>query len=192
MCKKEAKGTPRTLILPIHKCSCCGVNYETDSFDLKQPLPQMMVEKQLCFECAFWTDKIEKTPQNREIINGEHYMFGQFQEDPLCFQGHGGRIFYAVHNDKTLVMSNNVWCQGTVPGRFRNQLPDTAKLISKHTYLQLKNNPFVCKAKGCWDRYHCFRYNQSIEQHAGPWNIVPNTHIPGEEWCESFINKEQL
>jgi hypothetical protein len=129
---------------------------------------------------------------DREIINGRHYVFHPRQDKKLYFQNFGGHEFHALRNDGSLIMSNNVWFQGEIPERFKEKLPDTAKLISKRTYKKLKNNNFKCKSKGCWDRYHCFRYDNSIEEKYGPWNSIPKTHKPGEEDCESFINKNQL
>jgi len=190
MYRKKARGVPRTLRKTSKKCSCCGVIYETDSFNEKMPLPQMMAKRKICFECAFWIHKIENPLQHREIINGEHYVFKPVQEEKPYFQGYGGHEFYAIHNDGTIVTSNNVWYQGVIPERFRKRLPNTAKFISKTTFRKLNSNPFICKSAGCWDRYHCLRYDNSIEKQSGPWNQVPKTHKPGEEGCESFINKE--
>lgn len=192
MCDNKARGISRTLNQHTQTCSICEATYEIESFNPNAPLVKTMVEKHICFQCAFWLDKIENPAPNREVIKGEHYTFNPYQDHQAIFQGHGGRVFYGVRNDGTLIISNNVWFQGEIPKRFREQLPDTAQLISKKTYTKLKNNNFQCKAKGCWDRYHCLRYDISIEEDTGPWNTISKTHKPGEENCESFINKNQL
>jgi hypothetical protein len=192
MCQKQVKGIPRTLEQHIQTCSICRNNYDPEQFDKKSPLVQIMTERGICFQCAFWSDKIENPDPNREIINGEHYTFHPFQKNPLYFQGHGGRIFYILHNDKSLLRSNNVWFQGIIPDRFKEKLPNTAKLISKKTYSLLKINNFTCKTKGCWDRYHCIRYDLSIEKNSKPWNIVPKNHVIGSERCVNFVNMNEL
>jgi uncharacterized protein YlaI len=192
MCEEKAGGIPRTLNQHTQTCSICEAVYEIDSFDPNAPLVKLMGERNICFQCAFWSDKIEKPLLGREIINGEHFVFHPCQDKPLVFQGFGGREFYALLNDNSLIMSNNVWHQGKIPERFCEKLPDTARFISKKTYKKLINDSFKCRAKGCWDRYHCIRYDISIEESTGAWNVIPGTHIPGEENCESFINKNQL
>lgn len=187
----KAKGIPRTLLCNILKCSICGAEYELSSFDMHKPLPQLMKKRGLCFNCAFWIDKIESPNPDREIINGEHYMF-----PPSCpnqdFKRTGGRRVYVMRNDGSLISSNNMWFQGVIPERFREKLTDTAKFISKQTFLKIQSNPFKCISKGCWDRYHCLRYEISIEEKSGPWNVIPQKHIVGQEECESFINKNKL
>jgi hypothetical protein len=192
MCKGKAGGVPRTLNQHIQTCSICKVAYEPGSFDPNALLVKLMDERNICFRCAFWSDKIENPLPYREIINGEHYVFHPYQNKPVFFQGYGGREFYALRNDGSLIMSNNVWYQGQIPEIFREKLPDTARMISKKTYKKLVGNNFKCQAKGCWDRYHCFRYDISIEESAGAWNVIPCMHVPGEENCESFIHKNRL
>lgn len=191
MCNHKAKGDPRTLQCNIFKCSICGNDYNLDNFDMKSSLPQMMRDRHFCFTCAFWTNKIESPDPNREIIDGQHYVFYP-GPNSAYFQGFGGRTFYAIRNNGELITSNNVWHQGDIPSWFRDKLPDTAKFISARTFRKLRDNPFKCKSKGCWDRYHCFRYDISIEKEAGPWNVVPKNHVVGQEDCESFINKDNL
>lgn len=175
-----------------HTCKCCGEKYEADEYNPKSHIVKLMKKKGLCFQCAFWTQHIENPLPNREIINGVHYVFKPYQSSRSVFQGSGGHVFYIMHPDNSVLMSNNVWCQGDVPKRFRKQLPDTARIISKGVYSQLYNNPFRCKSKGCWDRYWCLRYDLSIEEKSGPWNVVPTDHKPGGEFCVSFINKNEL
>lgn len=192
MCDRKAKGELRTLNANIQRCSKCNAAYEQDSFDPRQKLTVLMKQRELCFQCAFWIDKIEKPPEYAEVVNGSHFTFHPWNNSPLAFQGSGGHAFYIIRENGSVLKSNNVWRQGDVPERFREQLPDTARFISKRTYSQLNDNSFVCKAKGCWDRYNCYRYDLAIEETAGPWNVVPQSHTLGDEKCESFINKNKL
>ena len=100
--------------------------------------------------------------------------------------GFGGHEFYIRKFDGTLIKSNNVWHQGKIPEHFRKDLPDTADFLTLMDFQKLKNDPYKCMAKGCWDRYHCLRYDQSCEKD-GPFNIIPDSHIPGNEHCPSFV-----
>lgn len=189
MINQKKEGAPSSELT----CVCCGRLLELDSFNLKEPLVQRMKQENLCFCCAFWKDKIDNPLPDREIINGEHYVFHEWVLKKEYFLGFGGRPKYIIKEDGTVKKSNNVWYQGKVPLHFREQLPDTAKFITEQAYNQInKNMNFQCRAKGCWDRYNCFWYRIEIEKDKGSWNLVPDDHIPGEEHCESFIDKDKI
>lgn len=173
-------------------CKYCGSQIHLEDYDKKLPLIQMMNNEQLCFSCAFWKNKIDHPTPNRQIINGEHWVFEPWSDKPLLFAGHGGRVFYIMLNDGGVLRSNNVWYQGEIPQHFRESLPDTAKFITRTAYYKMKNQPsFQCQAKGCWDRYHCYWYDMSLEAN-GPWNEIPASHKIGDECCESFLDKTKV
>lgn len=174
-------------------CSCCGAPMEIDTFDQRASLTIFMRKRQLCFTCAFWKDKIENPHPDREIINGSHYVFHKSLSEHRHFQGFGGTTMYILKNDGTVKRSNNVWFQGNIPDRFRQQLPDTAKFIAKAAYYRIRDNfQFSCNKKGCWDRYDCFFYHPEEMEKQGAWNQVPKNHTPGGECCELFLNKDNV
>lgn len=47
-----------------------------------------------------------------------------------------------------------------------------------------------CQAHGCYDRYTCELYKMSSEPEEKPFNIIPDTHIPGDEECEFYKPKK--
>lgn len=174
-------------------CSCCGVPMEIDTFDQRASLTKLMHKKQLCFTCAFWKDKIENPVPDREIINGSHYVIHEWQSERCHFQGFGGASMYILKNDGTVKRSNNVWFQGNIPDRFKSELSNTAKFITKTAYYKIKENVnFSCNKKGCWDRYNCFFYHPEEMEKQGAWNKVPDSHKPGNECCELFLNKDNV
>lgn len=174
-------------------CSCCGLPTNVDDFDQRAPLTILMRKEQLCFTCAFWKDKIAHPHPDREIINGSHYVFHKWLSKPQHFQGFGGKTMYILKNDGTVKRSNNVWFQGDVPDKFKPQLPDTAKFITKAAYYKIKENVnFSCNKKGCWDRYNCFFYHPEKMDSHGVWNEIPESHKPGDECCELFLNKDSV
>ena len=173
-------------------CLSCGSHFNLRDFDIKLPLPKIMQRERLCFTCAFWKDKINNPLPNRQIIDGAHYTFSPWAIQPQTFIGHGGQVFHILLNDGAVIRSNNVWCQGEIPERFRSMLPNTARFITKKAYNKLKSQPlFKCQSKGCWDRYHCFWYDMTLEEN-GAWNKIPNSHKVGDECCESFLDKSQV
>lgn len=188
MCEnaREASASRKT-------CSICGAPMNINEFDTRAIITRKMKKEQLCFSCAFWKDKIDNPVPGREIINGCHYVFHEWVKTPIPFQGSGGYRYYILKNDGSVLRSNNVWFQGNIPERFKEQLPDTARMITKRAFYAIKNiEGFKCSKKGCWDRYHCYFYDKSLEKDCGPWNEIPKSHKVGGEQCESFLNIEKM
>lgn len=174
-------------------CHICGSPLDLESYNQKEPLVKKMRHEHLCFNCAFWLDKSENPPKGREIINGSHYVFHNWNSGSGRFCGFGGRPFYALRNDGTVIRSNNVWFQGNIPDRFKDRFPNTARLITRNAYTKLKDNVlFRCDRKGCFDRYHCFFYHADEIEKNGAWNKVPANHVVGSEECELFLNKDKI
>lgn len=167
-------------------CCLCG---ETDDFSnyVLSEYFWFMRKHHVCFTCAVWMDKIQNPSVGQEIINGHYYIVHPFARRPHnIVLGFGGHEFYIRRFDGTLIKSNNVWHQGEIPEHFRRELPDTADFLTLIDFQNLKNDPHKCTAKGCWDRYHCLRYDRSCEKN-GPFNSVPSSHVAGDERCPSFV-----
>lgn len=168
------------------QCHICGTEYELRAFSRKHRLTKVMREQHICFDCAFWLERLQDP--DGIIINGKHYTltpievtFTARKKNPVtCVLRHDGRV----------VAAEEFYCSGTIPDRF-SSFRDNAKFISIATFRKIDNNPFKCKLKGCWDRYNCVRYDLEAEKD-GPWNLIPKSHKTGEEYCESFINKNNL
>lgn len=189
MSKETEWVSPQSLSI---KCHLCGKTEELEEYDPASPLYDIMHDRHLCYSCAFWTDKIEHPLADREIIGGHHYTVHPLAKRPEnIIRGFFGREFFIRRFNGTLANSNNVWHQGKIPEMFREYLPDTAVFISLMAYQRLKNDCHKCAAKGCWDRYHCFRYDLSCEKN-GAFNQVPTNHRIGSERCPSFINRSEL
>lgn len=187
---EEVEGvTSQPLII---KCHLCGATERLDDYGTSSPFYNTMREQHVCFSCAFWLDKIQNPPADREIIKGHHYTIHPTAKRPdNILRGFNGKEFFIRRFDGTLIKSNNVWHQGEIPERFRKDLLDTATFISLMTFQRLQNDSHRCLAKGCWDRYHCFRYDLSCEKD-GAFNKIPTNHHIGDEHCPSFINIAEL
>ena len=85
-----------------------------------------------CFNCSFWLEKIDMDPVDKReqtIINGVHMMACPSTDGP--FQGMGGRQhIFEYFDDGRMVFCDNVWYQGEIPERFRDRLPDNARVVS--------------------------------------------------------------
>jgi hypothetical protein len=108
-------------------CVICNKEIEQSSFQNK------ILCSNECFHIDFWNDKVLNfNPEKGHIVvNGTHYTI--CKDTPgSYFKGHGGHKFIIEYlNDKHIIESKNVWCQGTIPASYRNKLPDTAKFINK-------------------------------------------------------------
>lgn len=169
-----------------YTCLCCGDYVDCGDYNPMSPIPKIMEAAHLCFSCAFWTDKANNPLPGQQIIDGKCYAFkpwGRKSKQRSC---------YLRLSDGTAIRSNSFVDYGTVPKRFMSILPDTAKFITKQAYHRISAHPyFKCKSKGCWDRYHCFWYDMTLEGNK-PWNVIPKNHRVGDECCESFLNKNKV
>jgi DNA-directed RNA polymerase subunit RPC12/RpoP len=105
-----------------YTCQCCGKSYT-------RHLSLEVYHGNNCFDCSFWLDKAEYSDYmaiHQVIINGEHFMLG---ETDSFIRGFGGREFIIQFFDGRIVETNNLWCQGPIPKRFRSMLPKNAVFL---------------------------------------------------------------
>lgn len=83
-------------------------------------------DRRECFTCNHWIGLIERAAEGRSVIvDGTHYMLGDELAGPFM-RGFGGSRFRIIFSDGHLATSTNLWCQGRIPDRFRERLPDNA------------------------------------------------------------------
>lgn len=171
----------------MYICKHCGAIINTGDYYNGIQAVREAKEQQLCEKCKFWFDIYTKYKQdpNLEIIDNHAYLFLPNKKSTST-----RKYRFAMKQNHSVVKSNNILELGYVPEPFREILPNTAIFISYTTYRKLNYANFSCERIGCWDRYHCLHYNISKEKK--PWNQIPSNHKPGDEKCESFINKYQL
>lgn len=84
-------------------------------------------------EETFWQPHIEKrNDPDHVVVKGVHYIIGA--EDPSIkrnWRGFGGDRYHIKFHDGRTVVSTNLWCQGPIPARFREQLPDNAEFVKE-------------------------------------------------------------
>ena len=98
-------------------CHICNREIETTT-----TLTEHLMTKKLCYECNFWLEK-----DRNGIIDWGNYYHVEPDTDrgPT---GMGGRL-YRVHilNGETF-HTRNLWHEGKIPDRFRDRLPDNARV----------------------------------------------------------------
>ena len=112
-------------------CSICGNKDNLDRW-AKCNQTKIMEKENVCFNCAFWLEKIALTDENTVVVNGERYTIGD-ENSNSPFKGFGGREFNIEFFDGRKVTSHNMWYQGVIPERFRSypELQDNARFIPK-------------------------------------------------------------
>jgi hypothetical protein len=113
------------------KCSICG-NEDNLNRWVKCNQTKIMEQENVCFNCAFWLEKIALTDENTVVVNGVRYTIGD-ENSNSPFKGFGGREFNIEFFDGRKVTSHNMWYQGEIPERFRSypELQDNARFIPK-------------------------------------------------------------
>ena len=115
-------------ILP-EPCNKCGGIL---SLHWSEPYPSKLKELGICFHCEFWESKISSLSNPRRIIvDGECYW--RDDDAPAGtkgFLGFGGAEFKIKRFDTPeIIISHNMWGQGSIPDRWRDIFKDNAEFV---------------------------------------------------------------
>ena len=117
-------------------CEFCGKSYR------KRLLPEAYLGNN-CFDCSFWLGKMNypiDIASQQVIINGEHYM--TYPATNELIRGCGGQWFKIQFFDGRIIETNDLWCQGSIPNRFKQILQDNAVFVSVKTQPHQEVNMF--------------------------------------------------
>lgn len=172
-------------------CKKCGKVIDTYYFSNRLQVLSRIRENELCFDCLFWQDFIRNRPKNTKIIDGCAWQYIQLKTPFFKFHCNHPEIKCIFNpSTKELLHATQTKLIGRVPKQFEDELPTEYKFVSGDIYFRLqKYMCHHCSSKGCWDRYHCIWYNESITEPNGPWSRIPKNYHVGDEKCERFINK---
>jgi hypothetical protein len=120
----------KTITFHTEKCKECGSKENsTRLMDTNDPHVKLML-KGYCWKCAFWLSKVDAGDEESIYIRmeGVHYIAHPFTKNmkSRMFMGFGGSKWAFRLSDGRTIISNNVWQQGEIPERFRDQMPDNA------------------------------------------------------------------
>lgn len=179
------------LLNGIRFCSKCGSRILFQGYNVSQRIGNIMDKTKVCFDCAYWEELIKYPPQHLEVVGDRLLKVFPEVQHPCRSQilGGNGKMRYFIKANGELVCSNDVWNVATIPDKYKAHFPPTLKEISRTIYNRIQKYPAKCTAKGCYDRYFCWRYDVAIETAAGPYNIIPKNWMAGNEKCKYFIDK---
>lgn len=187
------RSMQRKMLNGIRFCKCCGARMLFQGYDIQHRLAHIMNRETICYDCAFWQDIREYPPEHMEIVGNKCMKIYPVadKKDKSLILGGKGKMRYFIRNDNTVFQSNDIWFIGIVPERFRKDFKPTAKEITQKAFKKLLKNSLKCKARGCFDRYHCFRYNLELERN-GAFNSVSLNWNVGDEHCKFFIDLDNI
>lgn len=189
-----AEYTKNCVLGNKYQCARCGNPvYAFNLYD-KEELCQTMLKKHICWECAYWEYFLKHPPDYLEIIGNKCYQVLPFVEDTNFNQilGGNGKTRFLLKKDGTCVKSNDIWWINIIPWKYQCQLSPTGWWTTRKVYDSLKRSKHICIAKGCLDRYHCYRYQYQNEFDKEPYNKVPKDWVVGSERCPAFISLHEI
>lgn len=82
-----------------------------------------------CFRCKHWADLIAiKDRADVVRVKNTHYQIGTART-PSRHNGFGGHRFKIRFHDGREVETVDLWCQGGIPDRFKERMPDNAVFL---------------------------------------------------------------
>jgi hypothetical protein len=109
-------------------CHECGEDHDTARWAAS--VAEVLRAMRECFHCHYWLDRIRKIAAGETrfvTIAGVGYAVGA--EDERGFRGFDGARFRIRTANGRDITTTNLWCQGAIPPRFRERLPDNAEFI---------------------------------------------------------------
>lgn len=103
------------------KCVICGKEIEQSSYG------NAVLCSSECFHDHYWQERVNnKESKKQVIIGGNVYQIGD-EDSTSCFRGFGGSRFEIEFFDGRKVTTTNLWSNGEIPEKFKEQLPDNAR-----------------------------------------------------------------
>ena len=112
-------------------CRECNIEVTDEDLHFFDDVVRKLVDKQLCFSCDFWVEKINIKNRNDVIrINQQHYIIGSETAETIgSFRGFNGRKFKIRFLDGREIITTNLWSQSRIPDLFKERLPDNAIFV---------------------------------------------------------------
>lgn len=140
-----------------YNCEKCG---EEAHNNYVKPTRDLMLAKQYCFTCQFWSERAEllkdwpniKKHERITIIGGHWYSPGDGRPDSSRrhnFLGMGGRRFDIEYIDGPhkgkIITCFDLWSGGLMPDDMKVQFPDNARFVGHAEKIDCDNG------MSCWN-----------------------------------------
>lgn len=130
-------------------CTLCGKPIDLEDFNPNRGIPQLMKEKDLCFQCAFWLKRLEYNKglsrENKIFLITPDYSHwisqinGKIITVPDSFSGIYHTQVYPIYNigvilpnteNHMVIRTNNLPHQGTIPEHLRESFKPNAIFLT--------------------------------------------------------------
>lgn len=178
----------KQLLKAKYQCAKCGKMVYAFNCSEDNDVCHRMIRDGICWECAYWERFLIAPPKNLEIVGDRCYQIFPFVESPSVEQILGGnKIRYLLKKNGECVKTNDWWWLNVIPYKYQERFQPTGWWVTKGFYKKMERSKHKCKAKGCLDRYHCYRYQYRLEFDKEPYNKPPRDWIVGDEHCPAFL-----
>lgn len=129
----------RVRVLLKNRCTICNCRFTWDDFwHTIGRSDHAIVRNGICSDCQFWVDNlIRDWRREYAIIDGIHYIIASKMQDARVSEtstlqslataynstnlnkGMGGAKHIIRFNDGETIITDNLWCQGTIPKHLR-------------------------------------------------------------------------
>lgn len=128
-------------------CKLCTKPIDLEEYIQHLPIPKLMAEHQLCFNCAFWTHKLSEdmVKTNKPyigdgkpeyfiplVINGEHQSISSKK-------AYGGNTVTILTIEGNVYTPTQVYYQGIIPDHFRDKFPNNAITIDETDLAEIQS-----------------------------------------------------
>lgn len=127
----------------------CKMEDDPEDYIQKHPITKLMIEKQLCFRCAFWYKLYLRSGDPKDeyfLIRANHTHWSAPKDEPVSLRKQRDHTYRAEPNLKYILFEdgrtlavNQLYHQGNIPEHFRGIMPNNAIFISRADYLNIVN-----------------------------------------------------
>lgn len=141
-----------------NECQICGKPINLEEFDETRGIPQLMARKQICFQCAFWSNRLaydkelEKEGKIAVITPDYSHWVTKIPGNILMVPSAFGGIYQTklqpvntlgvIDEDREklfIIRYNNITHQGTIPEHLRKLFKVNGVILSPQEYKMLED-----------------------------------------------------
>jgi hypothetical protein len=121
-----------TLTAQRIKCQECG-----DEIDFRFSNYRELQERRVCFSCNFWLKRVTElqSGDKRYLSLGGVFhsvaTFGFLNRGNPEWRGYAGRRWRITYLDGSEETTDDLWCRGRIPDRFKDRLKDNIKSLKE-------------------------------------------------------------
>ena len=135
-----------------NNCKLCTKPIDLEEYIQHLPIPKLMAEHQLCFNCAFWTNRLAKDKIQNEMAKTSKPYIGDGKPEyiiPLVIDGehhsisskkaHGGNTIAILTIEGKVYTPTQMYHHGNIPPHFIDKFPNNAITLDGTDLAEIKS-----------------------------------------------------